>query len=185
MVQLVGPLAERMAVIQWLADQDADDRATGRLPFMNGPGWRTTREIADHFGVPLNNMRKRMETMWQRDYVVRQDGITSTGNNTFWRTNDSDVKDYVLQLVQHCVRHSSLEDLHTGTFPRSETGDYSDVKVVSPYGEIPWDRFSRLSDVEMKSLMMEIVDRVYTFITATPKMMPIDRRWPEPKISKP
>jgi len=41
-------------------------------------------------------------------------------------------------LVELCVRNTSLEDLHAGIFPGSETGDYSDVKVVTPYGEIPW-----------------------------------------------
>ena len=39
------------------------------------------------------------------------------------------------------------------------------MKVVSPYGEIPWKRFSRLSDKEMKELMIDAVDRCYDFLT--------------------
>ena len=31
-----------------------------------------------------------------------------------------------------------------------ETGDYSDVKVVTPFGEIAWRDVSRLSDGDMK-----------------------------------
>jgi hypothetical protein len=61
-------------------------------------------------------------------------------------------------------RNTFLEDLHAGTTPSSKTGDYSDVKVVTPYGEIPWSKLSRLSDTEMKRLMMEIVNKVYTFL---------------------
>jgi hypothetical protein len=37
-----------------------------------------------------------------------------------------------------CVRNTFLEDLHSGITPSSRGGDYSDVKVVTPYGEIPW-----------------------------------------------
>lgn len=63
-----------------------------------------------------------------------------------------------------CVRNTFLEDLHSGTTPSSKSGDYSDVKVVTPYGEIPWRNLSRISDAEMKRLMKEIVDKIYTFL---------------------
>jgi hypothetical protein len=43
-----------------------------------------------------------------------------------------------------CFRNSKLEDLHTGKSPSSKTDDYSDVKVVTPYGEIPWNNLSCL-----------------------------------------
>ena len=52
---------------------------------------------------------------------------------------------FATMLAFHCVRNSSLEDLHAGIFPSSKTGDYTDVKVVSPYGEIAWNRVSRIS----------------------------------------
>jgi hypothetical protein len=63
-----------------------------------------------------------------------------------------------------CVRNTFLEDLHSGTTPSSKTGDYSDVKVVTPYGEIPWRNLSRMSDEEMKRLMKEIVNNLYSFL---------------------
>jgi hypothetical protein len=63
-----------------------------------------------------------------------------------------------------CVRNGYLEDLHAGITPSSKTGDYSDVKVVTPYGEIPWEKLSRISDEEMKSLMKSIVNQVYTYL---------------------
>ena len=52
--------------------------------------------------------------------------------------------------------NTDLEDLHSGTTPSSKTGDYSDVKVISPYGEIEWNHVSRISDEEMRSLMLSI-----------------------------
>ena len=54
------------------------------------------------------------------------------------------------------VRNSELEDLHAGMIPSSKTGDYSDVKVVTPYGEIAWSDLSRISEKEMRSLMLSV-----------------------------
>jgi hypothetical protein len=50
--------------------------------------------------------------------------------------------------------NTKLEDFHSGKYPSSKTGDYSDVKVVSPFGEIPRTELSRLSDEKMKILSM-------------------------------
>ena len=50
-------------------------------------------------------------------------------------------------------------------YPSSKTGDYSDVKVVSPFGEIPWKELSRLSDHEMKILMIDVVNHSYAFLS--------------------
>ncbi len=67
-------------------------------------------------------------------------------------------------LALLCVRNTFLEDLHAGTSPSSKTGDYSDVNVVTPYGEIPWSKVSRLSDDEMRQLMKEVVNKIYTVL---------------------
>jgi hypothetical protein len=67
-------------------------------------------------------------------------------------------------LVQQCFRNSVLEDLHAGIAPSSKTGDYSDVVVCTPFGEIAWRRLSRLDDAEMKLLMIDVVDRTYQFL---------------------
>jgi hypothetical protein len=98
-------------------------------------------------------------------------------------------------LVVNCVRNTYLEDLHAGKVPSSKTGDYTDVKVVTPYGEIPWNELSRLSNDEMKTLMIEVVDKVFTYLTfmgenrkgfleAMYLMHPSTRNWDKPKIDK-
>ena len=63
-----------------------------------------------------------------------------------------------------CVRNTYLEELHAGTAPTTKTGDFSDVKVIDGNGkEIPWNEVSRFNDEEMKRLMKEVVNRIYTF----------------------
>jgi hypothetical protein len=63
-----------------------------------------------------------------------------------------------------CVRNGRLEDLHAGRVPVSRTGDGSDVIVEDAEGNrIPWSEVSRIDDCEMRALMREIVDRLYTF----------------------
>ena len=75
-------------------------------------------------------------------------------------------------IVLNCVRNTFIEDLHSGTFPSSKTGDYSDVKIVTPFGEIPWNNLSRISDDEMKKLNKEIVNKVFTFLLHIEKEAP-------------
>jgi hypothetical protein len=67
-------------------------------------------------------------------------------------------------LVHQCFRNSVLEDLHAGICPDSAAGDFSDVRVSSPYGDIPWPKLSRFNDDEMKHLMIDVVNRTYRFI---------------------
>jgi hypothetical protein len=67
-------------------------------------------------------------------------------------------------ITFNCVRNTFLEDLHAGITPSSKTGNYSDVKVVTPYGEIEWNNLSRISDEEMKKMMIEIVNKIYTLL---------------------
>jgi len=56
-----------------------------------------------------------------------------------------------LALVESCFRNSMLEDWHAGREVVSPAGDFSDVKIVSPAGEIPYLEASRISDPEMKA----------------------------------
>jgi len=42
-----------------------------------------------------------------------------------------------LSMALVCVRNTCLEDIHAGITPSSQAGDLLDVKVVTPYGEIP------------------------------------------------
>ena len=67
-------------------------------------------------------------------------------------------------MALECFRNSKLEDLHAGIYPSSQSGD-SEVKVVTPYGKISWERLGRFSDDELKVLMIDVVDRCYQFLS--------------------
>lgn len=90
---------------------------------------------------------------------------------------------YAVCLALTCVRNTILEDYHCGIEPSSKTGDFSDVKVVTPYGEIPWTKVSRISNAEMKVLMQEVVDKLYTGVrypaSVTPAVLP---PWRKPRL---
>lgn len=61
------------------------------------------------------------------------------------------------------VRNTFLETLHAGVVPVSRAGDGSDVVVTDADGnETPWAEVSRFNDDEMKVLMKQVVDRLYT-----------------------
>ena len=67
-------------------------------------------------------------------------------------------------LAMMCVRNTGLEALHAGIVPVTHTGDYSDVRVIDADGrEIAWNDVSHLDDDQMRDLMREIVNRLYTF----------------------
>ena len=77
-------------------------------------------------------------------------------------------KQFAKILTAACVRRGYLEKLHQGITPVSRTGDYSDVKVIDADGRvIPWKEVSRINQDEMKTLMIGVVNRVYTFMART------------------
>ena len=78
----------------------------------------------------------------------------------------------LIRFITEKAIRNSLEDLHSGIFPSTKTNDYSDVKVVTPYGEIPWNNISRISDKELRTLMLEIEIRLHnTFSSLIPKLI--------------
>ena len=89
-------------------------------------------------------------------------------------------------MVEICIRNTGLEDLHAGRFPVSRTGDFTDVKVVTPDGTIPWTELSRISDAEMKTLMIEFVDRVFTYMRYPEALAGLSggRTWDRPKLDE-
>jgi hypothetical protein len=97
-------------------------------------------------------------------------------------------------LALACVRNTYLEDLHCGKVPESATGDYSDVKVVTPTREIPWNELSRIDDQEMRRLMTEVVNKLYTFFRRQDEaqfLKALERlagayvgKWDEPELAK-
>jgi len=76
-------------------------------------------------------------------------------------TNSEVLKRLAKYLAQQCFRNTILEDLYVGITPDSQIGDYTDVVVRSPYGEIPWPNLSRLNDEEMKALIIDVVNKTY------------------------
>lgn len=97
-------------------------------------------------------------------------------------------------MAMLCVRNSQLEDLHAGQVPVTHTGDYSDVFVVDADGRrIPWPDVSRFNDDEMRALMRDIVNRLYTFQVCADapgvqaeiaRWMSVTSRWDEPVIDR-
>ena len=66
-------------------------------------------------------------------------------------------------MAMLCVRNTHLETIHAGKTPVTKTGDWSDVTVVDADGNsIPWTDVSHISDDEMRDLMRDIVNRLYT-----------------------
>ena len=96
---------------------------------------------------------------------------------------DAAARRIALALVEQCVRNTCLEEFHAGKVPESVTEDYSDVMVVTPYGEIPWPEVSRISDAEMKALMIGVVNKVYTFLTHLEDVIVLrdSARWNRPE----
>lgn len=79
-----------------------------------------------------------------------------------------------------CVRNTRLEDVHAGKHPVTKTGDYSDVVVIDGAGrEIPWADVSHISDPQMRDLMKEVVNRLYTFMLKAddPRLQDWIARW--------
>ena len=51
-----------------------------------------------------------------------------------------------------------------GKFVKSAIGDYSDVKIVTPFGDIPWMEASRFNNGEMKTFNKDVFNKIYTFL---------------------
>ncbi|MBX3164674.1 MAG: hypothetical protein KF900_09340 [Bacteroidetes bacterium] len=76
-------------------------------------------------------------------------------------------------IALYGVRNTKVEDLHAGIFPKTRTGDYSDVKVVTPFGEIAWTEVSRISDKEMRVLMLDIEKSIHN---ALDKLLKLEKQ---------
>jgi hypothetical protein len=92
-------------------------------------------------------------------------------------------------MAMLCVRNTHIETLHAGKTSEKKTGD---VTVVDAYEKhIAVTDFSRISDKEMRDLIRDIVNRLYTFHLRTDepglkaeieKRMAVSGRWDEPEI---
>ena len=95
-----------------------------------------------------------------------------------------DCKAMARMLAYNCVRNTFLEDLPAGDFPDSMSKDDADISVAGPKGAVPWSRVSRLSDDEMKTLMVEITNKIYTCLIMGQRVpfMPVPGYWQEPEL---
>jgi hypothetical protein len=87
--------------------------------------------------------------------------------------------DRAKSIVLHAFRNTLLEDIHAGQAVRSKTGAFDDVKVVTPYGEIPWNEVSHISDEQMRTLMIKAVNTVYTMLAFPHLKFRGPERWNE------
>jgi hypothetical protein len=97
-------------------------------------------------------------------------------------------------MAMLCVRNTRLETIHAGRPPVTRTGDWSDVTVVDADDRhIPWTDVSHISDDDMRELMRDIVNRLYTFHLCADepglqaeieKWMAVAGKWDEPEIDQ-
>jgi hypothetical protein len=91
--------------------------------------------------------------------------------------------------------HVCAQHLHRGCSRRRgavlQSSDFSDAKLVTPYGEIPWNKLSRIRNDEMREFMRQVVDRLYTVLLRLDDPEFVDRmdqyarrataKWDEPR----
>jgi len=95
-------------------------------------------------------------------------------------------------MAMLCVRNTHLETIHAGKTPVTRTGEWTDVTVVDADGNrIPWNDVSHITDDEMRDLMRDIVNRLYTFHLCADepglqaeieRWMAVAGQWDEPEI---
>ena len=105
--------------------------------------------------------------------------------------NEVIAKRLALSMALMCVRNTCIEDIHAGVEPCSKAGDFSDAKLVTSYGEIPWNNLSRIRNDEMRDFMKQVVDRLYTVLLRLDDPEFVDRmdqyarrataKWDEPR----
>ena len=97
-------------------------------------------------------------------------------------------------MAMICVRNTGIEELHAGTVPVTHTGDYSDVFITDADGrQFPWSDASHLDDDQIRTLMRQIVNRLYTFHLKADdagfrdhldRWLAVAERWDEPKLDE-
>ncbi len=78
--------------------------------------------------------------------------------------DDETAQELAKCMVLRCFRNGAIEDLHAGKSPHTETGDYSDVTVATPAGELAWQDTSKISDEQMREIMKEATNKLYSFL---------------------
>jgi hypothetical protein len=120
-------------------NREQRDLSEEKQQFLDQLGKQNIEHIAS---IPVRERKKRTRALLTDDLVLQR----------------------LAKLIVEQGFRNRLEDIHAGTFPSSKSGDCTDIKVVSPYGEIPWNRLGRISDEEMKRINKGAVDYVYNFL---------------------
>ena len=97
-------------------------------------------------------------------------------------------------MASMCFRNTMLEDIHARIEPVSHTGDFSDVVVIDANGRrIPWPEVSRIGNDEMRDLMLQVVNRLYTyqvkaddphFVVMMDRALAEAWQWDEPELDE-
>ena len=97
-------------------------------------------------------------------------------------------------MAMMCFRNTILEDFHSGIAPVSHTGDFSDVVVIDANGRrIPWPEVAHIEPDEMRDLMRQVVNRLYTCQLKAGDLQFIEmlewaareaREWDEPELDE-
>ena len=97
-------------------------------------------------------------------------------------------------MTMMSVRNTKLDDIHAGVVPVTKTGDYTDVVALDAEGRrIPWPEVSHIDDTQMRELMKEVVNRLYTFHMKCDdgefrkhldRWMTVADKWDEPELDQ-
>ena len=97
-------------------------------------------------------------------------------------------------MAMTCFRNTVIEDFHGGIAPVSHTGDFSDVVVTDANGRrIPWPEVAHIEPDEMRDLMRQVVNRLYTFqvkagdlqfVAMMDRAVREAREWDEPELDE-
>ena len=86
----------------------------------------------------------------------------------------SDLEVMFCEFLVGCIRNSKIENIHSGKEVRTKTGDYSDVKIVTPYGELAWNEVSKISQEEMREIKDNVRKSIQNFIATAKEEYGID-----------
>lgn len=67
-------------------------------------------------------------------------------------------------IALNCVRNTSIERIHAGRVPEKADPNCTNLFVTDGVSMIPWNEASRITDEEMKELMIEITNKIFTVL---------------------
>jgi hypothetical protein len=133
----------------------------------------TLEEIGVILGEPVTTIRREEEAAWKELRKLPTSGILMGGDEKvrpFEPTTQAEEYEQTETLARliadNAVRRAGLlETYHgDGIFPRGRRADNSDVQVVTPDEAIPWNKVARISDKEMRALMLQIEKQLGVYL---------------------